>query len=53
MTEAQASDGMTERQITLEKDVQTEKAVFIPMGTEEDFKEFEKEQKGFKGIFGT
>ncbi len=28
------------------------KAEFIGQGTEEEYKEFEQEQKGFKGIFG-
>ena len=28
------------------------KAEFIPMGSEEDFKEYENESKGIKGIFG-
>ncbi len=28
------------------------KAEFIPEGTEADYLKFEKEEKGFKGIFG-
>jgi hypothetical protein len=29
-----------------------EKVVFIGQGTQEEFKDFENEQKGIKGIFG-
>jgi len=52
VTEALVSDGLTERQITLEKDTPPVKAEFIGVGTEEEYKEFEREQEGLKGIFG-
>jgi hypothetical protein len=28
------------------------KAEFIPMGSEEEFKEYERESRGLKGVFG-
>jgi Mg2+/Co2+ transporter CorB len=46
-------NNLTEEQINQIPNVGDGKAVFIPQGSEEDFKEFEKEEKGFKGIFGS
>lgn len=40
------------QQITLEKDSPKVKAEFFGEGTEKEFKDLEKEDKGFKGIFG-
>lgn len=47
-----ADDLGYEKIITLKKDTPPVKAEFISMGTEEEHKEFEKEENGLKGIFG-
>lgn len=39
-------------QITLEKDEPEVKAEFFGTGSEEEFKKQEREDRGFKGIFG-
>lgn len=45
--------GLTDEQLDLIPNENYDKAVFITEATEEDLKEYEKEQKGLKGIFGT
>lgn len=43
---------LTEEQIAQITDAGDGKAEFLGVGTEEEFKEQEKVDKGFKGIFG-
>ncbi len=38
--------------VTLQKDEPEVKAEFFTEGSEEEYKEFEREQQGIKGIFG-
>jgi len=45
-------NNLTEEQIEAIPDAGDGKAVFIPLGSEEEFKQFENEEKGIKGIFG-
>lgn len=45
-------DKLTEEQIKSIPDEGDGKAVFFGEGSQEEFKELEKEDKGFKGIFG-
>lgn len=42
---------LTDKELMELPDEET-KAVFISQGTNEEFKEFENEKKGIKGIFG-
>lgn len=45
-------ESLTEEQIAIIPEAGDGKAVFIGPGTEEEFKEQEKEDKGLKGLFG-
>lgn len=45
-------DALTTEQIDAMPDMGDGKAVFLGEGSEEDYKEQEKEDKGLKGIFG-
>lgn len=45
-------DKLTDEQIEIIPNAGDGKAVFISQGSEEEFKEFENEEKGIKGIFG-
>ncbi len=45
-------NNLTEEQINQIPNVGDGKAEFIPQGSEEEFKQFENEEKGIKGIFG-
>lgn len=45
-------NSLTEEQIKAIPNAGDGKAVFIPQGSEEEFKEFENEEKGIRGIFG-
>lgn len=39
-------------ELVLEKDTGDVKAEFIGAGTQEEFEQFQRDEKGFKGIFG-
>lgn len=43
---------LTDEEMAYIPEIGDGKAVFFSEGTEEEFKEMEKEDKGFKGIFG-
>ena len=45
-------ESLTEEQIAIIPEAGDGKAVFIGPGTEEEFREQEKEDKGLKGLFG-
>lgn len=45
-------ENLSDEQMAVIPEIGNGKAVFIGQGTEEEFKQMEKEDKGFKGIFG-
>lgn len=45
-------DSLTDKQIDALPNTGDGNAVFISSGSEQEYKEFEKEEKGFKGLFG-
>jgi hypothetical protein len=44
--------GTVSSRINLVKDTPPVKAEFISTGTQEEYEEFQREEKGFRGIFG-
>lgn len=50
--EKSAIDSLTEKEIDALPNTGNGKAQFFTEGTQKDLEEFEREQTGFKGIFG-
>ncbi len=45
-------EGLSDEQVATIPEAGDGKAVFISQGTEEEYREYEKEKRGLKGIFG-